>query len=297
MSSIGIRISELQKRDPLEALAYMFVYAPNEQYPFDTNAPAAWRGFLAGIADRYGIGSVPRDSYQAQLASVEEMKAGFSRVIAEKAEAMNSLHREYEQLRDDCRTTAQGNANQFSRALEKIKELHAAALEGHSSTMQNLQEVFREKMTLRAPVDYWEDRRSHHQKRTKVLGGWTFGSMAILALMLGGVAWWVMGNLTADGKPELWRASVLVLVAVIGVWATRLIVRIFLSHSHLETDAAERVVMVKTYLALLESDKDLSPEDRKLVLAPLFRPASDGIVKDEGLPHPALDALTKLSGR
>jgi len=47
----------------------------------------------------------------------------------------------------------------------------------------------------------------------------------------------------------------------------------------------------------LESDKMPSDDDRKLVLQPLFRPASDGIVKDEGLPHPGLDLLTKIGGR
>jgi len=55
--------------------------------------------------------------------------------------------------------------------------------------------------------------------------------------------------------------------------------------------------MVKTYLALLEDDKVLPDDDRNLILQSLFRPASDGIVKDEGLPHPALNVLTKLGGR
>lgn len=275
----------------------MYVYVPNDQYPFDTNAAPAWRGFLAAMAERYGLANVPKEAFQAELTSVEELKAGLSSVIAGKTEAMSALHREYETLRDECRTTGEENSSRFSSILQQIEDDHGAALKEHIEAMKNLQEVFREQMALRAPVDYWDDRRHHHEKRTKILGRWTFGTMAVLAAILGGVAWWVMGNLTANGKPELWRVSVLVLVAVIGVWAVRLIVRMFLSHSHLETDAAERVVMVKTYLSLLESDKDLSPDDRKLVLAPLFRPASDGIVKDEGLPHPALEALTKLGGR
>ena len=37
-----------------------------------------------------------------------------------------------------------------------------------------------------------------------------------------------------------------------------------------------------------------SDEDRKLVLAPLFRPATDGMVKDEGLPHPMLELFTRM---
>jgi hypothetical protein len=55
--------------------------------------------------------------------------------------------------------------------------------------------------------------------------------------------------------------------------------------------------MLKTYLSLLESERLPSDDDRKLILQSLFRPASDGIVKDEVIPHPALDALTKLAGK
>ena len=77
----------------------------------------------------------------------------------------------------------------------------------------------------------------------------------------------------------------------------RLLVRIFLSHLHLENDAAERVTMVKTYLALLR-DGSL-PKDNSIntVLAALFRPTGDGIVKDEGLPPTAMEWITKLGGR
>jgi Family of unknown function (DUF6161) len=69
----------------------------------------------------------------------------------------------------------------------------------------------------------------------------------------------------------------------------------FLSHLHLSTDAAERVVMVKTYLSLLEGDHLSGDEDRQLILQALFRPASDGIVKDEGLPPSAFEFLTRQS--
>jgi hypothetical protein len=54
--------------------------------------------------------------------------------------------------------------------------------------------------------------------------------------------------------------------------------------------------MVQTYLALIEDGKMTKDEDRALVLTPLFRPAADGLVKDEGLPHPMLEMLTR-SGR
>lgn len=118
----------------------------------------------------------------------------------------------------------------------------------------------------------------------------------MLFVAIGAVAYWVLANLR-DGKPEAWRVATLGLVGVIGVWATRLIVRMFLSHIHLETDSAERVTMVKTYLSLLEAEALPTDDDRKLILEALFRPASDGIVKEDALSNPALDILTKIGSR
>lgn len=72
-----------------------------------------------------------------------------------------------------------------------------------------------------------------------------------------------------------------------------MVVRIFLSQLHLAQDAAERTTMVTTYLSLLESKSVLSEEDRKIFLAAIFRPTSDGIVKDDGIPPSMADLLTR----
>lgn len=64
------------------------------------------------------------------------------------------------------------------------------------------------------------------------------------------------------------------------------------SEMHLKTDAEERVAMVKTYLALMESGK--APTDTlSPVLTALFRPASDGIVKDDSMPFGLAEILSK----
>jgi hypothetical protein len=87
-------------------------------------------------------------------------------------------------------------------------------------------------------------------------------------------------------------AVVAVLVTII-LWMLRLVVRLFLSQQHLGADARERTAMVKTYLALKEAgvapkDGDLTP-----VLVALFRPSSDGIVKDEAMPPVLAEILTR----
>lgn len=47
------------------------------------------------------------------------------------------------------------------------------------------------------------------------------------------------------------------------------------------------------YLSLMEGDQLSGKEDRQLILQALFRPASDGIVKDEGVPFSLAEVLTR----
>jgi hypothetical protein len=105
----------------------------------------------------------------------------------------------------------------------------------------------------------------------------------------------LLKSATPGTAPDAWRVAMLVLIGLFAVWGVRLVVRMFLSHLHLATDAGERVVMARTYLSLLEGDRLASKEDRQLILQALFRPASDGIVKDEGIPPSALEFLTRQS--
>jgi hypothetical protein len=218
------------------------------------------------VSEQLGLAGIPQQRFEATLKSLTATQAELARMLAEKTEAYNALHRNYEQISADITEAHKSQTESFEAFLESNQQTYDNALTEHQGNMKILETAFREKMALRAPVEYWEDRHTHHQRRTQIMGRWSFGAMAVLTVLIGLVAWWVLHNLSADGKPEVWRVSVLVLVGVLGVWATRLLVRMFLSHIHLTTDAAERVVMVKTYLALLEGEKLPSDDERKLRL-------------------------------
>ena len=57
--------------------------------------------------------------------------------------------------------------------------------------------------------------------------------------------------------------------------------KIALSNYHLTVDAKERIVMIRTYLALMQEGKGFEQDDRKVILDNIFRPTNHGIIKDE----------------
>jgi len=61
------------------------------------------------------------------------------------------------------------------------------------------------------------------------------------------------------------------------------------------TTLGERLVMARTSRSRLEGDRLASKEDRQLILKAAFRPTSDGIVEDQGIPPSALEFVTRPS--
>lgn len=283
----------IRQQDPTAAVAYLYAIVPIAQnYQFDARDLSSWRGFLQGIHERFGFGLPNSQQVQSHINALEDLRERFERTMSDRQAAFDSLHRSFEQTATDIATAKERQASDFALLMKDAKDQHDGKLLEHDSELAALRRTFREGMTLRAPVEYWQTKANDHAKKS---GRWMAAMFVSMAALAGGVGWlahWVLTHLV-DGKPEAWRVGVLGVIAVLGIWALRMVVRMFLSHQHLATDAEERVTMVKTYLALLEADRMPADEDRKLVLAPLFRPAADGIVKDEGLPHPLLEFLTR----
>ncbi|WLI89946.1 DUF6161 domain-containing protein [Massilia sp. R2A-15] len=297
-SRLGKRVDEMRKLGPSRAVAYLYTQLPsNASYPFESRDLPAWRGFIEGLAESLKITDIPKSVIRSATASVEELKAKLEETITEKREELNGLHRSYEELTKSIATKDTALSHMFTESVQQNQQKHDDLIEGHKSRMAGIESVFKEKMTLRGPVEYWSRRKEYHEMFSGIFG---LASFFLIAVGGGASAWWaadVFAKVPEGKAPAAWQIASLGIVVVFVAWAIRLVIRLFLSHSHLGTDAAERVVMTQTYLALLEDDKLKEETDRSLILGALFRPTSDGMVKDENIPHPMLDAITKLAGK
>jgi hypothetical protein len=297
-SKLGKRIEEIRKTHPLRAIAYAFTQLPNPNgYQFDARDFESWAGFIEGLAERTKITDVPKSALRAASEGVDELRSKLETLISRKQQELDELHRTYDSLTQSLATKDMARTDSWNQFVERAEEKHREIVADHEARMADIESVFREKMTLRGPVEYWSKRQEHHEKYSRA-----FGLISFVLILLGGIAmtFWtveVFRTVPQNGVPKTWQVASLVVVAVFLTWAIRLLIRLFLSHSHLRTDAAERVVMTQTYLALLEENKLSEDKDRSLILGALFRPASDGMVKEENIPHPMLDAITRLSGK
>ncbi|MBQ0931178.1 DUF6161 domain-containing protein [Ideonella alba] len=273
--------------------AAVFVPPPNGHH-FQPQLLMAWRGMVEGVIERWGLLDSSPEARRASSEEVfEELRVRAQGMLDEKTLAYDKLHREYSELAASIEAADRQQKAGYDDAQTERQSDFEAQLAAHKKEMESLRRTFREDLSMKAPVTYWEAKRSQH-----VFFGWITGFVSFTGLVAAaiGMAWLVHDTLRStvpNGAPETWRVGMVLIIGLFTIWALRLFVRMFLSHLHLATDAAERVVMTQTYLSLLEGDRLDSGEDRKLILQALFRPTSDGIVKDEGIPPSALEFLSR----
>lgn len=268
--------------------------AGNGQHQFQVQDLASWRGMFDGLMERFQLPqSVAKGRKAAAEQSLDQLRAKAETLLGEKTAAFDELHREYQQLAEGIRTRAVEQKDAFQTSQGTRRTEFESLTQAHQEAMEGLRKTFREELALRAPAEYWIKKRDGHFTWAWVTGVVSFVGIGGAAFGLGWQIHALLNKTPVNTVPETWRLAVLALVGVFTVWALRLVVRMFLSHLHLLTDAGERVVMVQTYLSLLEGDHLTSKEDRQLILQALFRPASDGIVKDEGVPFSLAEALTR----
>ena len=270
------------------------------------NALLQWELYERGIKDRM----------KTESAALKRLAGDMQSTLTQYQEAERTQTNRFDTLHGEL--TNQQTAQQKSFDENEQKRTDTWVLQSNTAQQElnNIKNTYDQHMAIAAPVDYWETKRIKHRDMTRIsgvavilgmisVGGYLSSQMnsinqALIAptTLLPIAASSVHATssvIAATPASATWQLGSFLMLAVLGFWFIRLLVRIFLSNMHLENDAAERVTMAKTYLALIRSDSLSKDENIDTVLAALFRPTGDGIVKDEGLPPSTVDFLTKLS--
>jgi hypothetical protein len=179
-----------------------------------------------------------------------------------------------------------------------------------------LQDLYKTQLQYKAPVQLWE-RRSEKHKQNADTSFKLFVGLSVVIIFLAAVVPFFAGTYIADSFYQVVcsgpdgtecsrefsargpiTVSGLLMIFSLSLWVVRLQYRVFLSERHLSLDASEKKAFAETFLAMKE-DADVDGANEAIVLASLFRPTQDGIIKDDEntLDLSAAAILAKQFGR
>jgi hypothetical protein len=228
---------------------------------------------------------------EAERKSLEKIKNEFSKYITEsEANLLRYL--------DQNQKKTEENAAGIKKYLEEAKksydswfgtttnEFYGFSMNSEER-MKEWEKVYREKLKLEAPAQYWNQRA---KKLRKEGWGWLIGlilssavAVGILIWVLNEIALGTLGKIFADtGTAVKWSVIMITLVSFLA-FLIRTFSKLTFSSFHLVRDAEEREQLTFVYLAMQKENK-IDPTERHLIMQSLFSRADSGLLKDDGGP-------------
>ncbi len=274
-------------------------------------------------------GSNGRDLAEAQLPSIQEierLQAAFSNraasleieigTLSDKASSISKNIDELSAALLAARERLKANEEETEKKHGEFREsIQATSTEAKKSVEQAMEaaiSAFREEQAFKEPVALWKMKQTEHESSAKTYFRlFCAGLVFIVAVTIGvvvGLALYpsvldhVLSPVGCDTtKPETCQGfSIRGLIVTGGIltaftvllWFTRLQMKLYLAERHLALDARERQAFSQTYIGFLgeEGATEDAKDQRALVYAALFRPSSDGTVREDGGLDPSITA-------
>lgn len=236
-------------------------------------------------------------SLQGRIEKIEDLLSKIEEgSLRKNIDKLIKINDDYDKLEDELNS----RTREFSRLVEDLKSFHSEAIEAqrieYIDSIEDLKKAFEVDLSLKSAVKYWSDKARKHRKDAKnIISILTYFSPFAL-IVLAGIIFMIFlasNSLNGDLIDKNFKYVISAIFITVFVWGFRLAVKIWLSNHHLANDAEERVILVQTYLALMKDGGVPQDDDKKIVMNSIFRQAADGVVKDDGMPNPILNLVTK----
>lgn len=211
-----------------------------------------------------------RDTSSAELQNLSsEFFSQVEEIKAEHASIYEKLKEDQEKLRQDH--------EQFSIDTQSL-------LDRSEKRVNDLEDLYKEKLRLEAPAKYWQDLNIEYKKSGKSWRDWAVGSGVVFIIFLTIILYKFPATLFENfGFNSVKATIIFALIASIGVYIIRFFVMLSTSSYHLARDAHERYQLTYIYLSLLKENA-IDTTERSIVLQALFSRADTGLLKGDSSP-------------
>lgn len=231
-----------------------------------------------------------RDKYNDYIVEAEQQLNGYL------SDAKDNLTNHFETV-DKLKEEKDKNFESWFKNIEE--EFDNFYDKTKKSVVEN-EELYREKLRLEAPADYWKKRGVKLKAEGDKYMNWLIGISAIAAVLL----FTLLMLLGTDYFEEAFNDKIkgikwsIILITIVSLLAftIKMISKMTFSSYHLSRDAEEREQLTHFYLAL-KKDTTIEPEERQLILQSLFSRADTGLLKEDSSPTmPTTSIFEKFTG-
>ena len=242
-----------------------------------STTPETFQGFYAAMAYRNVF-----DSYAV---SAEEKVIEFNTNVEEAAKNYSTLNENYTRAFLEQEKRLESITKQTNDHLTELNEKSTKQFEEANARLVDMEKVYREKLRLEAPAEYWAKLKTSYSIKGYVWFGVSglFAASIIALLLIVLIKDIIIFSPESNWIENLKNSAIITIIASIGIYILRLTTKMALSSHHLADDARERENLSYFYLSLIEKGA-VTDKERALVLNALFSRSDTGLLKGEATP-------------
>lgn len=196
---------------------------------------------------------------------------------------------------DTFGTSIQRNKENLEKHIKSTNSEIESYKNQKQDELNNYIEASKREQQLKEPIRFWEENKDFHSRRSYVYGIAALFSIVVTMIFLALSATSVVGEEQTFASINWTKFGLVVFFTSLAIWVTRILVRLYLSHNHLELSSQEKIVMSKAYLAFIAEGGATTSEQQQLVLQAIFKPNATGIVSDDAAPPTLLEIVNQLA--
>ena len=166
---------------------------------------------------------------------------------------------------------------EFQKSLNKWQE-------EKQNNLDDLEETYKNKLSLEAPEKLWNERAVEHQKQAT---RWTYFLIgAVLALLCTLVLLVIVIhdyslNIIKKDLPFISESFILISVISFFIYIIRVLIKIVMSNHHLATEYKQKAALTRFYQALTKAGTNIDKDERLIIINSLFGKVETGLVKTD----------------
>lgn len=263
------------------------------QYFFEGSASLSTRDGFDGLILSFFL--TKRDELAAtsetnERTSLEQLRRSYS-------EELDRLQHDYQDKSTQVDDSYQEFQNELMNWKNQIQQSTEEYLSDKQNALNELEMLYREKLRLQSPAQYWDELSKSYEKQGNKWRTWVLVTSGIFIMFLSTLLYvqpaaYFSINKTLDMN-SVKSTIIFALITSIFVYVISLFVRLSTSAFHLSRDAKERFQLTHVYLSLL-NEKGIQESERSIVLQSIFSRADTGLLKGDSSPTIPDTGLSQL---
>ena len=265
---------------------------------FNTNEKENFVGYLKGYEFLYEkeAGIIARrekeiESLQLIRNEWEQKTQDLGQYFTDQKNALKDWKVEFiqnnEELKKDLESWKAEFISENTNIQKRQEEGYTSLIDAAKTTINDLELLYRNKLSLEAPVEYWRQRI----KKYRFEGILWAGLLTLVVGVIGTILFQILYDMPEafhhklfGGEPEAIK-GVIIFATIIsfGAYLAKTFSRLTFSSFHLQRDSEEREQLTLVFLSLIK-DGAITEDERNLVLQSLFSRAETGLLGGEGSP-------------